>query len=655
VKRRVLIRRFVSILLLTVVITAIAWAGLSAEVFGGFQRRATDALFPGAPTDQRVVVVGVDRKSINAFHEPLPWPRARMAELTDRLAAAGAAVIVFDFVFSTEKPGDDQFAAAASRAGNVVFAEEITKRRPGKDGLPPFAVKETGVAESLSASAAVVGHAQVNQDPADGVVRGITVLYDTKSGSFLPALSLGAVVAYRGGNPPVILRPNGVQIGDRFIPTDAQRSMTLNFSADLSDESNAISAVDVIQGNIDRRRLAGKIVFVGATDPLAGDVRLAPTNKSSRLPGVFLHANGANTMLTATYLEPVGTTTTLIWVALLSVLVAFAILMLPLWLSPFLTLLFGCGYIVLFFLRFDHGQVLNIVYPLMAIVAAFIGALALRYFVENRQRRRVTALFSQYVPETVAQRLVDEDRVETAAGGQRLDMTVLFCDLRGFTALSESLSPATVRVMLDHYYDRVTELVLGMRGTLMKYVGDEVFAVWGAPIPTSDHPAQALACAIAIQELTPELNRELLERDAPEVSFGIGLNTGEAVAAHFGGRRRRQYDVVGDTVNVGARLCSAAGRGEIILSDQVLSRVPSPPPVEPVGRVQLKGVSRELRLWRVVDSRLGMLPESTDTMAGRDADEADEVGESARGAMAATGETSGEPGRARVGAGEAGG
>ena len=82
----------------------------------------------------------------------------------------------------------------------------------------------------------------------------------------------------------------------------------------------------------------------------------------------------------------------------------------------------------------------------------------------------------------------------------------------------------------------------------MKYVGDEVFAVWGAPIPSNDHPAQALACAIAIQELTPELNRELLERDAPEVAFGIGLNTGEAVAAHFGGRRRRQYDVVGNTV-----------------------------------------------------------------------------------------------------------
>jgi adenylate cyclase len=165
--------------------------------------------------------------------------------------------------------------------------------------------------------------------------------------------------------------------------------------------------------------------------------------------------------------------------------------------------------------------------------------------------------------------------------------------------MSENLEPAIVRVMLNHYYDRVTDVVLAMDGTLMKYVGDEVFAVWGAPLPSTDHPQRALECAVAIQALTPELNRELVEQGAPEVSFGIGLNTGEAVAAHFGGGRRRQYDVVGDTVNVGARLCSAAGRGEIILSDQVLTRVPSPPPVEPVGAIELKGVSRELRLWRV--------------------------------------------------------
>ena len=203
---------------------------------------------------------------------------------------------------------------------------------------------------------------------------------------------------------------------------------------------------------------------------------------------MFLHANAANTMLTAAYLEPVSDLVTLGWVALLTFVVGFVVVSLPFWLSPALAIVLGLGYVVFAFAQLDDGSLLNLVYPLAAMLVAFVAAMGIRYFGEARQRRRVTALFSQYVPDTVAQRLVDEDRAELAAEGQRLDMTVLFCDLRGFTALSEHLPPTTVRVMLDHYYDRVTELVLAMRGTLMKYVGDEVFAVWGAPIPSADHP-----------------------------------------------------------------------------------------------------------------------------------------------------------------------
>ena len=221
---------------------------------------------------------------------------------------------------------------------------------------------------------------------------------------------------------------------------------------------------------------------------MSGDLRLAPPDKSGRLPGVFLHANAANTMLTATYLEPVSDAQTLLWVALLTLLTSLAVVMLPMWLSPVVLIVLALAYVVVAFARVDDGSILNLVFPLGAIVVTAAASIGIRYFGETRQRRRVTTLFSQYVPDTVAQRLVEEDRAELAAEGQRLDMTVLFCDLRGFTALSEHLPPTTVRIMLDHYYDRVTELVLGMRGTLMKYVGDEVFAVWGAPIPSSDHP-----------------------------------------------------------------------------------------------------------------------------------------------------------------------
>src|SRR5262249_52496478 len=129
--------------------------------------------------------------------------------------------------------------------------------------------------------------------------------------------------------------------------------------------------------------------------------------------------------------------------------------------------------------------------------------------------------------------------------------------------------------------------------------GDEVFAVFGAPLPSEDHPDRAFRCAVAMQELTPALDAELLAKDAPPVRFGIGLHAGEAVAAHLGGGERRQYAVGGDTVNVGSRLCSLAGPEEIVCSFEVFSHVSSPPAAEELGPVELKGVTRHLRLFRI--------------------------------------------------------
>lgn len=607
-------RRLLSVLALTLVITSLAAIGLSNSVFAGFQRRATDSLFPASPDSDAVVVVGFDRKTISDPDLGNPLPRAKVAELVTALNQLGAKTIAFDVIYSSER--EDQAAGDAAIAqaidaggGNVVLGSEALLS-PREDGgvavaktLTPYA---KGLVEPFSNGslqhAFTPAHVQVTADTTDGVNRTIPMVVEAPDGQFVPALSLAAVMKYRNVDGPVIVRPDGVQIGDRLVPTGKAKSLTLNFTDKLStaQSTEVISAADVIDGNVKKSDIDGKIVFVGAIDSTLGDQRLAPVNKSTGVPGVLLHANAANTMLTGNYLDPVSNARTLMWVAILTALIGTAVLVLPLWMSVVFTFLVGFGYVVFAFIRFNQGQVFNFVYPTMSVVLAFVGALGLRYFLETRQRRRVTALFSQYVPEEVAKRLVDQDLAAHASEGERLDMTVLFCDLRGFTALSENLEPSVVRTMLNHYYDRVTDLVLERSGTLMKYVGDEVFAIWGAPLPDDDHPAHALECAIAIQALTPQLNVELLEMGCPEVSFGIGLNSGEAVAAHFGGGRRRQYDVVGDTVNVGARLCSQAGRGEIILSDQVLQRVPDPPEVEPVGPVTLKGVSREIRLWRVV-------------------------------------------------------
>jgi adenylate cyclase len=605
-KRRLLVRRLLSVLALTIVVTGLAAVGLHFDFLAGYQRRATDNLFPSASDSGRVAVVGIDQATIERFGTTLP--REQVAQLITELDGLGAKVVAFDILYRSETTAD-QVAADAKIAqaidnarGSVILGTEPElsgKLDHGVETTAALSPYAPGIVESNFTPA----HVNVTPDVADGVVRSIKLVVEAPppGRQFVPSLSLAAVMKFRGDSGPVIVRPDGVQVGDRLVPTRDAKTMVLNFSPDLSSTDKVISAVDVLDGKVPAAKVAGKIVFVGAVASTLGDTKTAPISKSTGIPGVLLHANAANTILTGTYLDAASTFRTLLWVAIVTAIIGTAVLLLPLWMSVVFALLVGGAYFVLFVIRFGQGEVLDIYYPEASILIAFVGALGLRYFGETRQRRRVTALFSQYVPEAVAQRLVDEDRAGAAAEGERLDMTVLFCDLRGFTALSESLEPSVVRTMLNHYYDQVTDVVLAMSGTLMKYVGDEVFAVWGAPLPDPDHPARALECAIAIQALTPRLNRELVELGCPEVSFGIGLNTGEAVAAHFGGGRRRQYDVVGDTVNVGARLCSQAGRGEIILSDQVLVRVPNPPEVEPVGPVALKGVSRELRLWRVVD------------------------------------------------------
>src|ERR1019366_2404776 len=203
-------------------------------------------------------------------------------------------------------------------------------------------------------------------------------------------------------------------------------------------------------------------------------------------------------------------------------------------------------------------------------------------------------------PETVARQLEESGRVESAVEGERLDGSLFFCDMRGFTSLSATLTPAQVRAMLNIFYELVTDIILQHGGTVLKFVGDEVFAVFGAPLPVQNHPQVALDCASEIQRRTPELDAQLVDHGIPPVQFGIGMNSGDVVAAHVGGGRRRQYDIVGDTVNLASRLCGQAGRGEIVLTEAMLALLSDPPPHESMGAGQLKGLDEPVPLVKVV-------------------------------------------------------
>jgi adenylate cyclase len=576
--------------MIAVVAASIAALGLHVGAFQGFRQRAADGLFPTGVTDQRVAIVGIDARSLDELGQPWPWPRQVQADLVDRLVDGGAKVIVDDLVFAPPNDGDVALAASMQRGVPVVIAASASLQ-PDPDGLLLRTVARTDPAPALASASAAVAHASVTPDPDDGVVRSLPLLVEDDRGHFTPSLALAAL-AQLDGTTDVVLRSDSVVTGAVSVPTGERHSLTLSYSDALIDRAKVISAIDVLQGRADPDELRGKVVFVGTTDPTLGDTHLVPPNKRDGVPGVVIHASALNTMLTGAYLRTESSSATVLTVAIVALLASLLLLHLRMLVGLALVVVEAIAFAVLVLYRFQHGTIIDPVYPMAAIIAATVAALVVRYFTEVRQRRRVNALFASYVPATVAQQLVDNDLLDEVINGVRHDITVFFCDLRGFTPIAATLQPAEVRTLLDAYYEHVCSRILERDGTIMQFVGDEVFAVFGAPVARTDHAAAALECALSVQRDRPKLDEELAELGLPPVRFGIGLNSGEVVAAHVGPVHRRQYSVVGDTVNVGSRLCGQALADQVVAATHVLDRLDTPrDDYEDLGRVELKGVA----------------------------------------------------------------
>ncbi len=580
-------------------IAAVTAIGVGAGVLSGFQDRATDSIFPRGRVSDDVVIVGIDARSLAAVGQPWPWPRSVQAGLLHAIAQGRPKVTLVDELFAPPADGDAVLAKEIADDGNVVLAGVVTVG--GADRGVLVASGATTPADDVAKGAYAVGVTAITPDPNDGVVRRVPLVVQVDQ-ALVPSLSLAAVAAVEGVTPDVIVRPHGVQVGTRTIPTDAMHRLRVSWPEGLtgSDAGSVVSAADVLAGRVDVGTFRDKVVFVGVTDPTLGDNHLTPLASSTGQPGVLVQVAAFNTMANRNYLEPAGTADTAAWVFLVALIVALAVQFLPLWGAVAVTVAVPLASVMVGYVRADHGTVSNFVYPIVAVAVAVAASGGLRYATETRRRLEVARLFSQYVPEPVAEQLLDEGRVEEAMAGQRLDISCLFCDLRGFTAMAAELVPELVNQRLTRFYEYVTGIVLDHGGTLMQYVGDEVFAIFGAPIPTVDHAARAVACARQLQEDVGRLDAQLAADGSPVLRFGIGLNSGEVVAAHAGSTWRRQYTVIGHTVNVGARLCSLAGPGQVVLAEDVRARVESAPAVEPMGPTPMKGVRDDFVAWRLV-------------------------------------------------------
>jgi adenylate cyclase len=421
---------------------------------------------------------------------------------------------------------------------------------------------------------------------APGVIIGSTVADEGRTPYDALADATGALIAYTSFTPDFgtfrkfALQHDGVRhfaaaaAGVRGRPGEREW-------IDFHDVP-VLSFTDVLGGFGD---VEGKIVLVGAIDPIFHDVH--PTPFSASTPGVEIQASAVDSILDGLPLhDPPG------WLAF--ALIVFLGVDVPLvasmvrglrWLP--VPLVLGAGYLVAAQLSFDGGTVLPVAAPLTALVVGSLATLAISYTTDVRRRRRLRESFGRFVPDSV----VDEVAERGGLPGEERVATVLFADLRGFTALAESLGAPEVIALLNRYLSAMSDAILDHGGTVVSYMGDGIMAVFGAPVAQDDHADRAVAAAREMLRRLPSVGGDL--------RMGIGLCSGPVMSGTVGSARRMEYTAVGDTTNTAARLEAMTKEAgvDVLIADETRQALRDPEGLRSFGEVEVRGRQARLTAW----------------------------------------------------------
>ncbi len=571
--------------------------------------------FRGArdPGTDRIVIVAIDDK-LRAEAPEVLQTRAGYAKLVDALTAYDPKLLALDMFFDApeiildpelaertkalntalaadpdaklsetkavvaaivdELRGDEKLATAVARSKRIYFAAfflfgnpvataaepvglslarhgEVADANSGGERRPINAAGVTFTMPEVAKGAVGAGAINTFRDD-DGVTRRAPLALEYAGRYYMP-LGLSVALAELGtpGDTKYLVGDGTLKAGAIELPITRGASIVLDVLG--KDRIPRVSAADVLSGKAPRAALAGKLVFVGFTYA-AYDKVVTPLDHLA--DGVELHATLAENILGGRLLRGTGDLATLFATLVLCACVCAAQLRRvrrrP-WVPPLISLGAVALYVVLAIAMFARGTVISIALPavlsMLVLITATIGGLA----TEGREKAKLRAVFSQYVAGPVVDRIL-QDPARAKLGGERKELTVLFSDIRGFSLFSEGMAPEQLAAFLGEYLTPMTELVLESGGTLDKYIGDAVMAIWGAPIDVPDHPACACEAALKMQEVLVSLNKGWAKAGKPAVAIGIGINTGAMAVGNMGSAARFDYTVLGDQVNLAARL-----------------------------------------------------------------------------------------------------
>jgi adenylate cyclase len=325
------------------------------------------------------------------------------------------------------------------------------------------------------------------------------------------------------------------------------------------------------------------------TVPFAGE--------GGKMPGAQVHASVIDQLLSSRFIRPVSPVLGVALVLGLSLLAAGLVVgASPRIAGPGFAVIAG-AVVLLADRLFRHGSLAPLAQPLVGMALAGVGALGYRYFVEGREKRQVKRLFSRYLSRDVYEQVLANPAL-AELGGRRREMSVLFSDIRGFTSFTEEGHPEAVVAQLNEYFSRMVDVVFAHQGTLDKFVGDMVVALFGAPLDDADHADHALQAALGMLDALDGLNHGWAAAGRPGLRIGIGVNSGEMIAGNIGSERVRSYTVIGDAVNLGARLqgLNKDYGTTILVSEETARRLKGRYDLRPLGTVTVKGRSQPVAI-----------------------------------------------------------
>ncbi len=448
----------------------------------------------------------------------------------------------------------------------------------GSDSPPVLVASSVhSVAPELAAAARAYGH--LNLLPSDdGIIRWMPLVARYQD-DFYPAFAVHVVRAYLAGaaataedaqdvQPELLVarqRVQGLQIAGRRISTDEHGGLLVRFAGSRGSYAT-FSAADLLAGAVPADRLRDRIVLIGSTAAGAADVWATPLDPL--LPGVEIHANAIANLLRGDFLVRNWLTRLLTFAALAGLGLAGA-LALP-WASRFGLRRAGAaaaagvalGIAGHYWLFTRSGYAVDLVAPLLCAATILSGTLVVSYFTEEKRRQQVEHSFAHYLDRSVIAELLEQPE-RLRLGGQRRELTVLFCDIRNFTTLAEGQPPEATVEMLNEFFTTMTNVVFSSGGLVDKFVGDQIMAVWGAPVERRDHAAGACAAALGMMHEFARLHSQWVAANGqppsgappqPKMHCGVGINSGPMVVGNIGSARRFSYTVIGDNVNVASRL-----------------------------------------------------------------------------------------------------